>query len=60
MDKLKDFILKLSEDTKKEMEDLERKEDTMQVYDFVREMARKNGSLGTLNKILLFMLENKI
>lgn len=57
---LKEFIFKLSKETREATEALEAKEDSMEHIDYLRRIARQNGSLETLNKIIVFMIENRV
>lgn len=57
---LKEFIFKLSRETREATEALEAKEDSMEHLDYLRRIARQNGSLETLNKIIVFMIENRV
>lgn len=56
---LQEYIYKLNEETRLETEAIEAKEKELDKVDFIRKLARNTGKLQILNKILLFMLENK-
>lgn len=56
---LQEYIYKLNEETRLETEEIEAKEKELDKVDFIRKLARNTGKMQILNKIMLFMLENK-
>lgn len=57
---LKEYIYKLSDETRKQSDIIESKEKQMESIDFIRELARNNGKLQILNEIILFMIKNNL
>ena len=57
---LKEYIYKLSDETRKQSDIIESKEKQMESIDFIRELARNTGKLQVLNKIMQFIIENDI
>lgn len=59
---LKEFVLKLGEETRKESDMIEEKKKKKIIgnLEYLRDTARNNGKLEILNNIMGFIIENKI
>lgn len=59
---LKEFVLKLGEEARKESDMIEekRKKEIIGDLEYLRNTARNNGKLEILNNLMGFIIENKI